>query len=96
MQLGLVIGNVICTIKNPSLIGQKLMVVQPIDRYGREKGRALVALDSVGAGVGERIYWCRGKEASFPFLPDEVPTEATIVGIVDEVNLPPASNRAGT
>jgi microcompartment protein CcmK/EutM len=40
--------------------------------------------------VGETIYWCRGKEASFPFLPDEVPTEATIVGIVDEINLPVA------
>ena len=49
-----------------------------------------MALDSVGAGVGETIYWCRGKEASFPFLPDEVPTEATIVGIVDEINLPVA------
>jgi microcompartment protein CcmK/EutM len=96
MQLGLVIGNVVCTIKNPGLIGQKLLVVQPIDRHGREKGRALVALDSVGAGVGETIYWCRGKEASFPFLPDEVPTEATIVGIVDEINLPAAPNRAGS
>jgi ethanolamine utilization protein EutN len=95
MQLGLVIGTVVCTIKNPSLLGQKLLVVQPIDRHGREKGRALVALDSVGAGVGERIYWCRGKEASFPFLPDEVPTEATIVGIVDEVNLPTSSSRGG-
>jgi ethanolamine utilization protein EutN len=96
MQLGLVIGTVVCTIKNPSLLGQKLLVVQPIDRHGREKGRALVALDSVGAGVGERIYWCRGKEASFPFLPDEVPTEATIVGIVDEVNLPAASSLGGS
>jgi ethanolamine utilization protein EutN len=96
MRLGIVIGTVVCTVKNKTLIGQKLLVVQPIDRYGREKGRALVALDSVGAGVGERIYWCRGKEASFPFLPEEVPTEATIVGIVDEVNLPAAPGRAGS
>jgi microcompartment protein CcmK/EutM len=90
MQLGRVIGTVVCTIKDARLLGQKLLVVQPIDRHGREKGRSLVALDSVGAGVGETIYWCRGKEASFPFLPDEVPTEATIVGIVDEINLPVA------
>jgi ethanolamine utilization protein EutN len=90
MQLGRVIGTVVCTIKDSRLLGQKLLVVQPIDRHGREKGRSLVALDSVGAGVGETIYWCRGKEASFPFLPDEVPTEATIVGIVDEINLPVA------
>ena len=88
MQLGRVIGTVVCTIKDARLIGQKILVVQPIDRHGREKGRSLVALDSVGAGVGETIYWCRGKEASFPFLPAEVPTEATIVGIVDEINLP--------
>jgi ethanolamine utilization protein EutN len=33
------------------------------------------------------IYWCRGKEASFPFLPAEVPTEATVVGIIDTLNL---------
>jgi microcompartment protein CcmK/EutM len=47
-----------------------------------------VAIDSVGAGAGETVYWCRGREASFPFRPDEVPTEATIVGIVDMVNIP--------
>jgi microcompartment protein CcmK/EutM len=93
MQLGRVIGTVVCTIKDARLVGQKILVVQPIDRHGREKGRSLVALDSVGAGVGETIYWCRGKEASFPFLPDEVPTEATIVGIVDQINLPVADHR---
>jgi ethanolamine utilization protein EutN len=87
MQLGRVIGTVVCTMKDARLIGQKLLVVQPLDRNGRSKGKPLVALDSVGAGTGETIYWCRGKEASFPFLPDEVPTEATIVGIVDEINL---------
>lgn len=92
MQLGRVIGTVVCTMKDAQLIGQKLLVVQPVDKHGREKGRALVALDSVGAGAGELIYWCRGKEASFPFLPDEVPTEATIVGIVDEINLPVSSS----
>ena len=41
-----------------------------------------------GAGTGETIYWCRGQEASFPFLPADLPTEATIVGIVDSVNIP--------
>jgi microcompartment protein CcmK/EutM len=93
MQLGRVIGTVVCTIKDARLFGQKLLVVQPIDKHGRGKGRSIVALDSVGAGVGETIYWCRGKEASFPFLPDEVPTEATIVGIVDEINLPMADRK---
>ncbi|MGH9713568.1 MAG: EutN/CcmL family microcompartment protein [Candidatus Acidiferrales bacterium] len=90
MLLGRVIGKVVATMKNASLDGQRLLLVQPIDRNGRDKGRVLVALDSVGAGAGETVYWCRGKEASFPFLPVEVPTEATIVGIVDEVNIPSA------
>jgi ethanolamine utilization protein EutN len=88
MVLGRVIGNVVATMKNPSLEGQRFLVVQPLDRHGRDKGRPVVALDSVGSGAGEKVYWCRGREASFPFLPDEVPTEATIVGIVDEVNIP--------
>lgn len=88
MQLGRVIGNVVCTIKNPSLEGRKLLLVQPIDPGGGDKGRPFVAIDAVGAGAGETIYWCRGREASFPFLPGEVPTEATIVGIVDAIHLP--------
>ena len=88
MILGRVIGNVVCTIKNAMLEGKKLLLVQPIDRHGRDKGRALVAIDAVGAGAGETVYWCRGREASFPFLPGEVPTEATIVGIVDSINIP--------
>jgi len=86
--LGRVVGKVVATIKNDTLIGQRLLIVQPIDRFGRDKGKPVVALDSVGAGAGESVYWCRGKEASFPFLPGEVPTETTIVGIVDELNIP--------
>jgi microcompartment protein CcmK/EutM len=87
MLLGRVIGNVVCTIKHPALNGHKLLIVQPLDRQGRDKGRPVVALDSVGAGAGETVYWCRGREAGFPFLPAEVPTESTIVGIVDAVNI---------
>ena len=86
MQLGRIIGNVVCTVKDPALVGQKLLIVQPLDRKGRDKGRPLIALDAVGAGAGETIYWCRGREASIPFLPSAAPTEATIVGIVDTVN----------
>ena len=92
MLLGRVIGNVVATMKDASLTGQRLLLVQPIDRNGRDKGKVLVALDPVGAGARETVYWCRGKEASFPFLPAEVPTEATIVGIVDVVNIPSAKD----
>ena len=90
MILARVIGNVVATMKNASLEGQRLLIVQPLDRHGRDKGKPVVALDSVGAGAGEMVYYCRGREASFPFLPREVPTEATIVAIVDSVNIPAA------
>jgi ethanolamine utilization protein EutN len=94
MILGRVIGKVVATMKNETLKGQRLLIVQPIDRDGHDKGKAVVALDSVGAGAGEVVYWCRGKEASFPFLPAEVPTETTIVGIVDEINVPARSGNS--
>ncbi|MGH9758301.1 MAG: EutN/CcmL family microcompartment protein, partial [Candidatus Acidiferrales bacterium] len=92
--VGRVIGKVEETLKNDSLTGQRVLIVQPIDRHGRDTGKTLVALDSVGAGAGETIYWCRGKEASFPFLPVEVPAEATIVGIVDAINIPSPGAKA--
>lgn len=87
MQIGRVVGCVWCTVKNPSLTGQRLLIVQPLTPELTETGKQLVCADAAGAGAGELIYWCRGKEASFPFLPDEVPTEATIVGIIDELNV---------
>ncbi len=94
MILGRVIGNVVATAKDPALVGIKMLIVQPVGRDGIAKGRPLVALDSVGAGAGEMVYWCRGREASFPFLPAEVPIEATIVGIVDEINVVDAASDA--
>ena len=66
----------------------KLLLVQPIGGDGKDVGRPLVAVDSVGAGVGETVFFVRGKEASFPFHPTEVPTDAGIVGIVDHFHVP--------
>jgi ethanolamine utilization protein EutN len=83
MQLARVIGNVVATRKEPAFLGIKLLLIQPLNPDGQDAGRPLVAVDSVGAGVGERVFFVRGKEASFPFQPTEVPTDAGIVGIVD-------------
>ncbi len=83
MQIARVIGNVVSTIKNDSLEAKKLMIVQTLDADLQPKGSPLVALDAVGAGVGELVFWCRGKEASFPFKRDDTPTDCTIVGIID-------------
>ena len=83
MQLARVIGEVVATIKDDNLTGIKLMVLQPIAASGEPAGRTLVALDSVGAGVGEHVFFVRGREAAFPFYPVEPPTDAAIIGIVD-------------
>jgi ethanolamine utilization protein EutN len=83
MQLARVIGNVVATRKDPNLTGIKLLVIQPIAPDGSSAGRTLVALDSVGAGVGENVFFVRGREAAYPFYPVEAPSDATIVGIVD-------------
>jgi ethanolamine utilization protein EutN len=83
MQLARVIGTVVATMKNDSLAGRKLLVVQTVDRNLEPNGKPLVAVDAVGAGIGELVFWCRGKEASFPFKREDTPTDCTIVGIVD-------------
>ncbi len=87
MQIARVIGDVVATMKDPGLVGHKLLVLQPVTPDKAAAGRTLVALDAIGAGVGEHVFFVRGKEASFPFLPAETPTDACIVGIVDHWDL---------
>jgi len=84
MQLGRVIGNVVLALKNDTLQGVPLLLVQPLSSSREPIGRVIVAADSVGAGAGEEVFFVRGKEASFPFHPTEVPADAGIVGIVDQ------------
>ena len=87
MQLARVIGNVVSTRKDDNLAAVTLLILQPIAPDGSDLGRTLVAVDAAGAGVGERVFFVRGKEASFPFHPVEVPTDAGVVGIVDHWSL---------
>ena len=86
MQLARVVGDVVSTQKNEGLHGLKLLVLQPIAADSSPVGRTLVAVDAVGAGVGEVVFFVRGKEASFPFYPTEAPVDAGVVGIVDHWN----------
>jgi ethanolamine utilization protein EutN len=87
MYLGRVIGCVWATAKNASMDGKRMLVVQPLTPELQPTGKRLICGDSTGAGAGELIYWVRGKEASFPFLPAEPPFDTTVVGIVDSVHL---------
>ena len=86
MFLARVIGTVVATRKDPGLGATKLLVIQPLRPDRQAAGKPLVAVDSVGAGVTEEVFYVRGREAALPFLPDEVPTDAAIIGIVDHWN----------
>ncbi len=83
MQVARVVGDVVATRKHDALTGVKLLLVQPLDPARQPVGRLLVAADAAGAGVGEEVFFVRGKEAAFPFYPAEPPVDAAIVGIVD-------------
>ena len=87
MQLARVVGDVVVTRKDENLAGITLLIVQPLTPDRQPAGRPLVVVDSMGAGVGEEVFFVRGKEASFPFYPVEVPADAGIVGIVDHWDL---------
>ena len=87
MKLGRVIGRVVSTKKHESLEGLKLLLVQPVDENGKDAGAAIVAFDTVRAGVGDRVFYEGGKEAA-QANPNGWfnPADAAIIGIVDAVN----------
>lgn len=87
MQIARVVGTLVATPKDDNLTGITLLIVQPLNADRQPWGRTLVAADAVGAGVGEEVFFVRGKEASFPFYPAEPPVDAGIVGIVDHWDL---------
>ncbi|MBN1503518.1 MAG: EutN/CcmL family microcompartment protein [Candidatus Eisenbacteria bacterium] len=85
MHLGRVIGTVVATAKVASLKGQRLLVVEPLDESGQVTGPAIVAVDTVSAAPGQVVFFVKGREAANA-LPERFnPSDATIVGIPDEV-----------
>ncbi len=84
MRLARVVGCVWSTVKDPLLDGKKLLVIQPIDADGSDRGEPLVALDAVRAGAGETVYWSSRREACLAFDP-QAPSDASITGIVDSI-----------
>lgn len=87
MRLARVIGNVVCSAKETRLSGKKILLLQEIDDAGSASGEPLAALDAVGVGPGETVFFVTSKEASFPFDPDEIPTDACVLGVIDHINL---------
>jgi ethanolamine utilization protein EutN len=88
MLLGFVIGTVVSTKKNRKLDSAKLLLVQPLAEDGLPRGVPLLAIDSVGAGVGERVLLVvEGKAAGEALGRTAAPVDAAIVGIVDRVDV---------
>ena len=87
MQLARVVGDVVVTRKDEGLAGLTLLILQPLTPLREPAGRTLVAVDAVGAGIGEEVFFVRGREASFPFYPAEPAVDAGVVGIVDHWDL---------
>ena len=86
MLVGRVIGTVVSTLRYKGLEGVPFLVVQPLDRVGRDKGQPVVAADSTKmAGPGELVLYEGGREAALALDPWFVPVDHTIIGIVDAV-----------
>ena len=86
MNVGKVIGTVVASRKDPKLEGLKLLLVQQTDLTGGAKGPQVVAVDSVGAGLGELVLFCAGSSARQTEATQNRPVDAVIMGIVDEID----------
>lgn len=82
MLMGKVVGHIVSTRKNDKLVGSKILEVRLIEN-AEETDKFLIALDSVGAGIGERVLLTTGSGARLALDNQSAPTDAVIVGIVD-------------
>ena len=87
MILAKVIGTVWATKKDERLVGMKLQIVRPVELDYKEKSSFLVAVDSVGAGVGEIVLICQGSSARQTELTENKAVDATIMAIVDKLDI---------
>ena len=89
MQVARVVGNVVSTQKNEKLQGAKLMLVQPLTPDGKARGPALIAIDGVQSGIGDRVLLVQDGKAAMQVLGRGLAgVDAAIVGFVDEVDIP--------
>ena len=85
MLIGKVVGSVVSTRKNENLVGNKFMIVESIEGYGDKKQR-IVAVDNVGAGLGEAVLVATGSAARIGIEQNTAPIDAAIVGIIDDLS----------
>jgi microcompartment protein CcmK/EutM len=87
MKLGRVTGKVWATIKDKKLDATTLYLMQPLDEELAPLGPELVAVDTVASREGDLVFWVGGAEATFPFEDRQIPSDVTIVGLVDRLDL---------
>ena len=87
MILAKVIGTVWATRKDEKLVGMKLLIVRPVELSYKEKDDFVVAVDAVGAGVGEIVLVAQGSSARQTELTENRPVDATIMAIVDKLDV---------
>jgi ethanolamine utilization protein EutN len=88
MIIGQIVGSIVSTTKAEKLKGKKLLVIQPLNLHSIEPdGKPLVAIDTVGSGIGEVVLVVSGSSARQTEATNGVPVDAAIVGIVDQIEI---------
>ncbi len=87
MFVGKVCGNLVSTRKNEKLLGSKFLVVKPLEVMDENKSGMIVAVDLVGAGIGEEVLVVSGSSARLAIDKENAPVDAAIVGIVDNIDI---------
>jgi microcompartment protein CcmK/EutM len=86
MLIGRVVGTVVCTRKEDELNGLKLLLVRNADVEGKAVGSLVVAIDAVGAGVGEVVLYASGSSARQTRVTKDRPVDATVMAIIDAID----------
>ncbi|MDW7669389.1 MAG: EutN/CcmL family microcompartment protein [Bacillota bacterium] len=80
-------GKCVSTIKNKSLQGYSLIIVQKINKKGIPSGDLIVTIDTIGCSVGEKVLVTKGSSARFSLENNNIPIDSAVIGIIDEYNL---------
>jgi microcompartment protein CcmK/EutM len=88
MHIGKITGTLVATRKDEKLVGCKLMITQPLNSKLEPKGEEIVAIDTVGAGIGEIVIYSSGTAARNAARKPDSPIDVAIVGIIDSMDIP--------
>ena len=87
MNLAKIIGTIWATQKDPHLEKLRMQLIQPLDAHQNKTGKPIIAVDSIGAGIGEVVFYITSSEAVIPLKNKPALSDATIIGIVDEIEV---------